>query len=141
MENNEIENKIVSLEQRVKKVEDQLASITPGENKINTPEVVKKLSVKEFLIAKNPSDDVKRTLAIAYFLEHVSGMVSFNVEDINQGFRSAKIQPPSNTNDKINVNIKNGYIMEAEEKKESKKAWVLTATGEKFVENEPLENN
>ena len=37
--------------------------------------------------------------------------------------------------DKINMNIRAGRIMEAEEKKESKKAWELTATGETFVEN------
>lgn len=136
MENSELEKKVISLERRIKIVEDQLAAVASVGSKGNLSETIKKLSIKEFLMTKNLSDDVRRTLAIAYFLEHFSGMISFNADDINQGFRSAKIKPPVNTNDKINMNIKNGYIMEAEEKKESKKAWTLTATGEKYVEND-----
>jgi len=137
MENNEIEKKIISLEERIKKIEDRLPFATSAENRTNISQTAKKLSIKEFLMTKNLTDDVVRTLAIAYFLEHFSEMTSFNVDDINnQGFRLAKIKPPLNTNDKININIKKGYIMDATEKKEAKKAWVLTATGESFVEND-----
>ena len=42
---------------------------------------------------------------------------------------------PANINDAVNKNIEKGYIMDAK-KKDSKKAWTLTATGERFVEND-----
>lgn len=94
----------------------------------------KKLSVKEFLLAKKPTDDVQRTLVIGYYLEHFESMDSFNIRDLASGFRSAKEPPPININDKVNSNIDKEYMMKAKEKKDKLKAWVLTNSGEKFVE-------
>ena len=94
----------------------------------------KKLSVKEFLLTKKPNDDVQRTIVIGYYLEHFESMGSFNIRDLADGFRSAKEPLPSNINDKVNSNIGKGYMMEAKEKKDKLKAWVLTNSGEKFVE-------
>ena len=96
----------------------------------------KKLSVKEYLLTRKPSDDVQRTLVIGYYLEHFESMESYNVRDLANGFRSAKEPPPLNINDKVNVNIRKGHMMEAKEKKDKSKAWVLTNSGEKFVEGE-----
>ena len=94
----------------------------------------KKLSVKEFLLTKKPTDDVQRTLAIGYYLEYFESMDRFNVRDLADGFRSAKEPLPTNINDKVNLNIRKGHMMEAKEKKDKSKAWVLTNSGEKFVE-------
>jgi len=94
----------------------------------------KKLSIKEFLLTKKPNDDVQRTIVIGYYLEHFESMDSFNTRDLADGFRSAKDPLPANINDKVNSNIGKGYMMEAKEKKDKLKAWVLTNSGEKFVE-------
>jgi hypothetical protein len=94
----------------------------------------KKLSVKEFLLTKKSTDNVQRTLAIGYYLEHFESMDRFNVRDLADGFRSAKEPLPTNINDKVNMNIRKGYMMETKEKKDKSKAWVLTSSGEKFVE-------
>ena len=94
----------------------------------------KKLSVKEFLLTKKPNDDVQRTIVIGYYLEHFESMDSFNTRDLADGFRSAKEPLPSNINDKVNSNIDKEYMMKAKEKKDKLKAWFLTNTGEKFVE-------
>lgn len=91
-------------------------------------------SIREFLNTKKPSDDVQKTLAMAYFLEKSRGLTSINVDDISDAFRSAKEPLPGNLNDKVYKAIKRGLLMEAKEKKNSMKAWVLTATGETFVE-------
>lgn len=96
----------------------------------------KKLSIKEFLLAKKPTDDVQRTLVIGYYLEHFELMDRFNARDVADGFRAAKESLPTNINDKVNSNIGKGYMMEAKEKKDKFKAWVLTNSGEKFVEEE-----
>lgn len=94
----------------------------------------KKLSVKEFLLTKKPTNDVQRTLVIGYYLEHYELMDSFNIKDLADGFRSAKEPLPANINDTVNSNIGKGYMMEAKEKKDKVKAWVLTNSGEKFAE-------
>jgi len=94
----------------------------------------KKLSLKEFILTKKPGDDVQKTLVIGYYLEHFESMDRFNARDLADGFRSAKEPLPTNINDKVNLNIGKGYMMEAKEKKDKFKAWVLTNSGEKFVE-------
>lgn len=96
----------------------------------------KVLSIKEFILNKKPSDDIQKTLVIGYYLEHYSGKKSFNVRDLVEGFRSARESVPGNVNDKVNINISKGHMMDAREKKDKLKAWVLTNTGEKFVDNE-----
>ncbi len=95
----------------------------------------KDLSVKEFIIGKRPSNDVERTLAIGYFLERYAGAASFNVDDLSRYFQLAKEAIPLNINDKVNLNIKKGHLAEAREKKDKKKAWIVTNSGERFVEN------
>jgi len=96
----------------------------------------KKLSIKEFMLTKNPIDDVQRTLVIGYYLERFEGVDKFNARDLAEGFRSAREPLPGNINDKVNSNIEKGHMMEAKEKKDKRKAWVLTNSGETFVEDE-----
>ncbi|MFH0949210.1 MAG: hypothetical protein V1802_01855 [Candidatus Aenigmatarchaeota archaeon] len=96
----------------------------------------KQISIKEFLLSKKPKDDVQRTLVICYYLEKHRGMSSFNAKDIEERFRDAKEKVPDNVNYKAIQNIKRGYMMEAKEKKDKFKAWTLTSTGERFVEND-----
>jgi polyhydroxyalkanoate synthesis regulator phasin len=125
--------KIQSLEERVTKLEAQpsnaVKSVPAEANK------GKGISVKEFIISSKPSGDVQKTLAIGYYLEKYEKMASFNVDDISRHFQLAKESTPQNINDKINMNIKKGHLMEADSKKDNKKAWVVTNTGEQFLEN------
>lgn len=123
-------------ETRIAKLETVLAK--PIEERKET-RGKKKLSVKEFILSKNPKDDNLKTLCIGYYLEKYEGACCFNAKDLEKGFRSAKETPPGNINDKVNQNIAKGFIMEAEEKKDKRKAWVLTSLGERFVEK-GLEN-
>jgi hypothetical protein len=121
----EIMKKLAELESRLSTLEGRTDKRTAED---------KKLSVKEFLLTKKPTDNVQRTLAIGYYLEHFESMDRFNVRDLTDGFRSAKEPPPININDKVNMNIRKGYMMETKEKKDKSKAWVLTNSGEEFVE-------
>lgn len=95
----------------------------------------KRTSIKEFVLTRSPHDDTQKALAIAYFKEKFEGFESFNVRDLEDGFRKAKERVPPNINDKVNHNIKNGHMMEASEKKDGLKSWTLTNTGELFVES------
>ena len=125
--------RIESLEKRVAKLEAQQGDTlksAPGEANKG-----KGMSIKEFIISSKPSGDVQKTLAIGYYLEKYEKMVSFNVDDISKHFQLAKESTPQNINDKINMNIKKGHLMEADSKKDNKKAWVVTNTGEQFLDN------
>ena len=122
----DIMTKLGDHESRISALEGMPAKKTEGQGK--------KLSIKEFLLTKKPGDDVQKTLVIGYYLEHFEGMDKFNARDLTEGFRLAKEPPPTNINDKVNLNIQRGRMMEAKEKKGKFKAWVLTNSGEKFVE-------
>lgn len=128
-----LKQRIDNLEKRVAVLEDVV-----GETKLKRsswPRQDKKLSIREFLIAKMPSDDVKRTLAIGYYFEKFDGFTSFNSDDLQTGYENAKEKNPPNINDKVNMNIKNGHMAEASAKKDNRKAWYVTNSGERFVES------
>jgi hypothetical protein len=120
-------------EQRISKLE---TLISKPITKIVTTDAKKGMSLKEFILLKNPNDDNTKTLCIGYYLEKYAEYTSFSTEDLKKAFGSAKEPHPGNINDRINKNIAKGFMMEAEEKKNNRKAWMLTSSGEKFVENE-----
>jgi len=124
---------------RLTAIEDRLSKIEGGGKIAPNTETqdnrqAKKPSLGEFLVSKKPTDDVKKTLGIGYFLEKSQGLKTFNIKDLEVAFERAKEKKPSNMNDKVNMNIRNGHMAEATEKKDSRKAWYLTNSGEQFVE-------
>jgi hypothetical protein len=118
---------IKSLEARVTRVE-----IAGGGGGQKTA-AAKKLSIKEFLLGSPPTTDIQRTLAVGYFLESHGGMASFTKADLEKGYSDAKEPTPSNISVNIKHCIKQGHMMEAEEKKDNKTAYVVTRSGEQFV--------
>ena len=125
----QLNEKVSSLEKRVSALEARGSNNPVGP----VAESEKKLSIKEFILSTSPSDDVQKTLAIACYLEKYEGFTSCNVEDLKRGFQLAKEATPANMNDKVNMNIKKGHMAEAKEKKDGKKAWIVTNSGEKFL--------
>lgn len=115
------------LEKRIEQLEKLLAAPEASLPK------TKKLSAKEFLMRTPAKSDVQKVLMLGYFLEYVEGVTSFNVSDLETAFRAAKEKLPANMNDAVNKNIARGFLMAAEDKKESRKAWYLTSTGEKQI--------
>jgi hypothetical protein len=131
MSNEDLVRRLEGLERRVEKLEAHFGS----ENVVSVPKE-RKLSAKEFLLTKNLKVETQKVLALAYFLEREEGLASFNVQELEVAFRAAREKLPKNMNDAVNKNIARGFLMETKEKKDSKKAWQLTSTGERFVENE-----
>jgi hypothetical protein len=131
-ENNEIKKIEETLENHEKRITILEKTLSETKPKMTT----KKISIKEFILQKQPKNDILRTLAIGYYLEKNGGLASFNGKDIEKGFRDAREKVPLNVPDKIQKNIAKGHMMEAEEEKDGLKAYVLTNLGEKFVEND-----
>jgi len=128
------------MDEKIKKILDNHEKRIKALEKIfignETLKLKKEISLKEFILLKKPRDDVQKTLVIGFYLEKYENLSSFNVKDLENGYRAAKEKVPRNINDKVNLNIKNGHMMEAKEKKDNRKAWVLTGSGERFIEND-----
>ena len=126
----EILENVKNLNLRVSKLEQEKVVSTPTSSTL-----VKKSSIKEYLIEKKPTGAVQQTLVVGSYLETYKGMSSFNKDDLITGFHSARVKPPANVNDKVNMCIRSGYMMEATEKKDNRKAWTLTVSGENYIED------
>jgi hypothetical protein len=123
---------IKSLAARVTRIETGSGGAGGGQ-KTAAGAAAKKLSIKEFLLESPPTTDIQRTLAVGYFLETHAGMASFTKADLEKGYGDAKEPTPSNISVNIKHCIKQGHMMEAEEKKNNKTAYVVTRSGEQFV--------
>lgn len=125
------EQRLLDLEDRVARLETTQTPVSPGNN---TQITQKKFSAKEFLMNQELKSEIQKTLALGYYLEHTEGLSSFNVNDLVSVFQSAKEKRPKNMNDAVNKNVARGLLMEAGEKRDGMKAWVLTRSGEQYIE-------
>jgi hypothetical protein len=131
---NDLEVRFKALEDRVKDLEEKLIGGVVLRNAIGKPN--ESMSINEFLNTKVLGDDVKRTLAIAYWLDYFEKLESFNASDVQNAFRVARLKPLSNVNDKINMNVRNGHLAEEKKKKDGKKSWYVTNSGAQYVEED-----
>jgi hypothetical protein len=122
---------IKGLDARITKIEGSTTGTGDGKTARAS---TKKLSIREFLLAHPPTTDIQRTLAVGYYLETQGSMSSFTRADLEQGYRDAKHNLPSNMSVNIKHCIAAGNMMETKEKKDNKPAYVVTSTGENFVE-------
>jgi|SRR5580698_900048 hypothetical protein len=129
----ELKSRIDSLEGRVSELERALNQNARTELLSSSK---KKPAAREFLMTRSVKSEPQKVLALGYFLEHIEGVESFNIKDIERVFRAAKEKPPKNINDAVNKSIARGHLMEAAEKKDSIKAWCITSTGEHYIEND-----
>ena len=130
MNNQQIEAKLLEIEDRLRVLEQRAEPAVTS----TPPVATKPLSIREFLNTKLPKTANDKTITVGYYLEHILGYEYFGADDIKDAFRSAKLPAPKNVNDVVNKNITKGLIMDSGSKKDNKKTWVLTATGEAAVE-------
>lgn len=127
----EIENLLKKYEERISILEAKI--LNPRQS---TPkEIVKELSIKEFVLEKKPDGMYQMGLAIAYYFEKYKNFPFITREDLAEGFKQAREPLPKNLSAVIYKNAERGYFMDANEKKNNKNAWMLTNSGEKLVED------
>jgi hypothetical protein len=93
----------------------------------------KALSIREFIRLYDIKKHTDYVLAFGYFLEKHAGQPSFTPADINSLYYEAKLES-SNTSQMLIQNIKRGFVMEAKNTGGGKKKFVLTTTGEQYIE-------
>ena len=111
------------------------ARAKPEEGRVMPGVAAKKtVSVREFIQRLGLKRHTDRVLAFGYYLEKHAGKADFTPADITNCYYEAKMET-SNTSQSIIYNIKTGRIMEAKAgKKGARKRYVLTQTGEAFIE-------
>ncbi|MCI0450448.1 MAG: hypothetical protein L0Y79_11825 [Chlorobi bacterium] len=125
-----IKQQIEDHETRLSKLEKLLSGNTTPE-KIN-----KKISLREFLNSVNANKEIQKALSICYYLEKYQELESFNLRDLEIGYREAKEPiPQGNLPYKLFMLVKKGWIMEAKDKKDGMKAYVSTNSAALLVEN------
>jgi len=131
----EIKATLARIEMRLDKIELTLSSDAPvaKTSPAQSAPAARGISAKEYVLQKNPSSDVQRTLVLGSFIE-LKGTESFTIDDLKQAFREARLKQPSNLNDKVNKNISKGYLMDAETK-DNKRSWMLTASGQAIMDS------
>jgi len=55
--------------------------------------------MREFVEQQSPGSHVERALAIAYYLDQFEGKENFTSGDINEGYRTCRVQKPANISD------------------------------------------
>jgi len=89
----------------------------------------------EFLAQKNTKTHFDRIMAILYYHYH-SGQESMTIRELQGAYSSVRVKAPRNFSDILAQGIRKGYVIEALSKKDGKKAWQITATGERYVEED-----
>ena len=106
---------------------------TPGPTSTPTQQVRKGTAPGQFFKEAKPLTDNDRVIVAAYFLEKLRNAQSATAAEIRDVIAEAKRNPPRNTSDAINQNIRKGFLMTAGQK-DNKMAFVLTSDGEAEVE-------
>ena len=89
----------------------------------------------EFLDMKgNPKKHTDISAVFAYWLHKVDKMKSFNVGDIEGCYDLTRQTKSSNVHVTMTANVQRHIFAETKEKKDGKKAWVITRKGEEHVE-------
>lgn len=121
-----IEERLASLEARVARLE--------GAPKAQMPNTGKPQSLREFINSLKPKSANDTALAIGYYAEIIEASGFFTNDTLRDGFAQAKLVPPKNLSDVVGKNAKKGFIMPARDVESKLPAWVLTNTGEAYIE-------
>ena len=126
----EVNKRLHELEKRIRKLEEDSGQARPKSR-------AKTISINEFMQHQNTRSDVQSILAVGYYLEKYEGLSPFNAKDLSDAYKRLKIPKSGaiNYNYKVIRNIQQGYMTENREKKDKQKAWLLTTSGETFVES------
>jgi len=101
------------------------------------PRSIPKMQINEVLASKNLKSHMDKVEAIAWhFLRE--GDDSVTRKEILEAYGKARMKRPQNLTDVINQSVKRGHLIDSPEKKDGEKAWCITHTGEKYVEENLL---
>jgi len=103
MSESEIQDELKELKQRVAALESKLES---------DPEAAAEATdMQSFIREFDPSTHKERTVGIAYYLEQYENQDRFTTADIEEGYRTCRMNLPANLSDVLNGCEDNGWVM------------------------------
>lgn len=120
-----------ALQERVEELEERITAIEQRFEAGDMPEETADL--RSFVEEVGPSTHVERAVVIGYYLEKHQDYSNFIIEDIEEGYRTCKVQKPANLSDSLANAEKNGWLMR-DGKSDRFQLWILTGEGEEYVE-------
>jgi hypothetical protein len=108
-------------------------SVSQTERK--TAPAAQSVQISEFLAQRKIKNETDRVATILYYHLH-NGRGSSTRAEILEAYATARFRRPTNLSDVIARCIRKGHVIEAREKKDGQKAWQITVTGEKYVEEQ-----
>ena len=108
---------------------------SPSQVKHRTTLAPQTVQISEFLAQMKINTETDRLATILYYHLH-NGRDSSTRAEILEAYSTARVRRPTNPADVIARCIRKGHVIEAPEKKDGQKAWQITVTGEKYVEEQ-----
>jgi hypothetical protein len=106
---------------------------SPGQVERRTSLAPQTVQISEFLAQRKIDTETHRVVTILYYHLH-NGRESSTRAEILEAYATARFKRPTNLSDVIARCIRKGHVIEALQKKDGQKAWQITVTGEKYVE-------
>jgi len=91
------------------------------------------MDLTEFLAAKKAATHPDRVVAIAYYIYRTQNGAGVTTQELTDAYGRARIKKPQNFPDVIAACVRRGRLVEGQ-RKDGLKSWVITRTGESFVE-------
>ncbi|MBI4596411.1 MAG: hypothetical protein HY730_08560 [Candidatus Tectomicrobia bacterium] len=115
----------------------QSSPSTVAERRPGVAVSAQQMQISEFLARPKVTSDTDRVTAILYHSLKNDQSSSTRAE-ILQAYSSARTRQPKNLSDVLARCIRKGHVIEAREQKDGQKAWQITLTGERYVEEKLL---
>jgi hypothetical protein len=125
-----MDDDVEALQERVQQLEERVATIEERFESGDVPD--ERADLRTFVEQVDPSTHVERVVTIGYHLEIQQSRENFTLEDIENGYRTCKIQKPANTSDALANAEERGWLMR-DGKDEHYQLWMLTREGEQHV--------
>lgn len=112
---------------------DQAAGPVQPIGPIAAPTISPSMALNEFLASKNPTSHKDRALLVAYYYLH-SKNEPVTRSELDEAYTLARMRRPKNLSDSIAKCVSKGYLVDYQDRKEGNRAWQITRTGEKYIQ-------
>lgn len=91
-------------------------------------------TVSEFLALAQPASQPETAVCVAYYMWHSGDRAGMTTEELMAAYAQRRAKRPRNVSDALAKAARKGHIVDAPDRKNGKKAWVITQAGEAYVE-------
>jgi len=92
-------------------------------------------TVSEFLALTEPRSQPETAVCVAYYMWHSGDPGGMTLEELLTAYTQRRAKKPRNASDVLAKAARRGHIIEASERKNGKKTWVITQAGEAYVDS------